>query len=211
MPLIKVLEKEQMKQIAFFYNLLIIMSALAVISVKNAVHSVLFLVLVFINASGILFLWESEFLAIVILVVYVGAVAVLFLFVCMMLEIRSSNDRAPEISYYPLSGVIGISLLLEFTTLVYSNYLKSPRIKSYENWSLLVDSQQNIVSIGSYLFTLLSQDLILGGLVLLVAMIGSIHLTESHRPDSKKQNIPEQIATRQSIVKVQAANARFGE
>jgi NADH-quinone oxidoreductase subunit J len=191
--------------IANLYNVLILLSALAVISVKNAVHSVLFLVLVFINASGILFLWESEFLAIVILVVYVGAVAVLFLFVCMMLEIRSSNDRAPEISYYPLSGVIGISLLLEFSTLVYSNYLKSPTRKNYENWSLLVDSQQNIVTLGSYLFTILSKDLILGGLVLLVAMIGSIHLTDSHRPDNKKQNIPEQIASRQTIVKVRTS------
>lgn len=111
-----------------------------------------------------------------------------------------------EISYYPLSGVIGISLLLEFTSLVYSNYLKSPQKSTYENWSLLVDCQQNIVTLGSYLFTLLSKDLILGGLVLLVAMIGSIHLTDSHRPDNKKQKIPEQIARRQTIVSVRSSS-----
>lgn len=174
-----------------------------VITAKNAVHSILFLVLAFAAASANLFLLEAEFIAIVLLVVYVGAVAVLFLFVCMMLEIRSQEDRQKIISYYPISGIIGLILTLEISSLVYGNYINFSYQSSFLDWSSLVDRTSNIVSIGLILYGEMFWNYEIAAFVLLVGMVGAINLSAYHRLDVKRQIINDQNRRLPVIAKLQ--------
>ena len=185
------------------FKLLLIVSGLMVITARNAVHSILFLVLAFAAASANLFLLEAEFIAIVLLVVYVGAVAVLFLFVCMMLEIRSEEDRQKVISYYPISGLIGLILTLEISSLIYGNYVNYTHVNVFLEWTNLVDSRPNIVGLGSVLYAENFQNYEMAAFVLLVGMVGAITISAYQRLDVKRQVINDQNRRFPVIAKLQ--------
>ena len=182
----------------FFYLFATIccLSGLMVVSSRNPVHSVLFLILAFFNAAGLFILLNAEFLAMLLVVVYVGAVAVLFLFVVMMLDINYSELREGFQKYRPLGLFIGAVLLVELfaTFFEYSGNIKSlPSPGDVHNTKAL---GQVIYTDYIYLFQL-------AGLILLVAMIGAIALTLRKRTGVHKQVIADQNArTRAETVKL---------
>ena len=192
-----------MYSISFYlFSTVAVLSALMVISSKNSVHSVLFLILSFVNAAGLFVLLGAEFLAMILVVVYVGAVAVLFLFVVMMLDINFIKLREGFLQYLPFGALLSIVLIAElgilfltrnFTEISLVSYSKTPIISSTENTKL----------IGSILYTEYFYLFQLCGIILLVAMIGSIALTLRNKSRSKKQNIYNQnnIKADQAIIK----------
>ena len=175
----------------YLFSSVAVLSALMVISAKNPVHSVLFLILSFVNASGLFVLLGAEFLAMILVVVYVGAVAVLFLFVVMMLDINYIKLREGFLQYLPFGALLGIVLVIElgilFLTDISSNINSSkmplePRIYDIENTKM----------IGEILYTEYFYLFQICGIILLVAMIGSITLTLRDKGGVKRQNIDNQ-------------------
>tara|TARA_B100001245_G_scaffold223985_1_gene197405 strand:- start:1138 stop:1755 length:618 start_codon:yes stop_codon:yes gene_type:complete len=178
--------------IFYFFSFIAVLSALLVISSKNPVHSVLFLILSFVNASGLFILLGAEFLAMILVVVYVGAVAVLFLFVVMMLDINFVQLREGFLQYLPFGALLGIVLFVELVMIFLSNKLKDISLIEYNTLPVLKEIE-NTKEIGSVLYTKYFYLFQLSGLILLVAMIGSIVLTLRQRPGVKKQSIYKQI------------------
>jgi NADH-quinone oxidoreductase subunit J len=192
----------------FFYlfSAIAIVSAVMVISARNPVHAVLFLILAFFNASGLFMLAGAEFLALLLIVVYVGAVAVLFLFVVMMLDVDFTSLRSGFLQYAPVGVVVGLVLLLELLLLA-GSFVISPEAAGGS--ALPIDGAvDNMTAIGLVLYTryiFLFQG---AGAVLLVAMIGAIVLTLRHKSNVKRQNPIDQVARRASetleVVKVKS-------
>ena len=181
---------------AFFYLFAAgaIASAVMVIASRNPVHSVLFLILTFFNASGLFILLGAEFLAMILVVVYVGAVAVLFLFVVMMLDIDFSELREGMLTYAPFGMVVGLILFTELA-LVLGVWTFSPEAAG----ALAAPAPAsgvatNTEAIGQLLYTRYIYYFQAAGLVLLVAMIGAIVLTLRHKEGVKRQNISDQVA-----------------
>tara|TARA_Y100001970_G_scaffold272196_1_gene368571 strand:- start:643 stop:1194 length:552 start_codon:yes stop_codon:yes gene_type:complete len=178
-----------------------------VISSKNPVHSVLFLILSFINASCLFVLLGAEFLAMILAVVYVGAVAVLFLFVVMMLDINFVKLREGFLQYLPFGALLGVVLLIELSMLFFNKNLSEISVVEYSSVPIF-SKTENTKDLGAVLYTdyfLLFQ---LSGVILLVAMIGSIVLTLRDRSNVKKQNISEQI---NSSNKIEKKKIKLGE
>jgi NADH-quinone oxidoreductase subunit J len=173
-----------------------IVSAFAVISARNPVHSVLFLILTFFSAAGLFVLLGAEFLAMLLVVVYVGAVAVLFLFVVMMLDVDFVELRQGFLEYLPAGILVAAALLFELGLVASASMgANGAPIALAPNAPAEVT---NAEAIGRVLYTdylLLFQ---MSGLVLLVAMIGAIVLTLRHRPGVKRQNIAAQVGRRRS-------------
>ena len=178
--------------IFYFFSFIAVLSALLVISSKNPVHSVLFLILSFVNASGLFILLGAEFLAMILVVVYVGAVAVLFLFVVMMLDINFVQLREGFLQYLPFGALLGIVLFVELIMIFLSNKLTDISLIEYNVLPALKEIE-NTKEIGSVLYTKYFYLFQLSGLILLVAMIGSIVLTLRQRKGVKKQSIHKQI------------------
>ncbi len=194
----------------FFYlfSIVLIASAFMVIASKNPVHSVLFLILAFVNAAGLFVLLEAEFLAMILIVVYVGAVAVLFLFVIMMLDVDFAELRQGFLKYLPIGSIVGAIVAVELIFVV-SSWTIGP-LSGSQTTTPAPSTLPNTVALGSVIYT---QYLVLfqaAGLVLLTAMIGAIVLTLRHRPFVKRQSIPEQNA-RQPRVAVQMRKVRSRE
>ncbi|MBN9023785.1 MAG: NADH-quinone oxidoreductase subunit J [Rhizobiales bacterium] len=177
----------------FFYlfSAVTIASAVMVIGSRNPVHSVLFLILAFVNAAGLFILLNAEFLAMILIVVYVGAVAVLFLFVVMMLDVDFVELRQGFLNYLPIGALIGIVLLAELI-LVLGGWVFAPDAASAV--AAPVSSVSNTEALGLLIYTRYVYFFQAAGLVLLVAMIGAIVLTLRHRPNVKRQSIVEQVA-----------------
>lgn len=178
----------------FFYLFaaVCVASAVMVIAAKNPVHSVLFLILAFVNASGLFVLLGAEFLAMILVVVYVGAVAVLFLFVIMMLDVDFAELKQGFLQYLPIGVVIGAIFLAELLMVggawtIDPQLLKSPVAPTPTDIT-------NTEALGLVLYTKYIHYFQLAGLVLLVAMIGAIVLTLRHKPNVKRQDIPTQNA-----------------
>ena len=192
----------------FFYmfSAIAIASAVMVISARNPVHAVLFLILVFFNAAGLFMLAGAEFLALILVVVYVGAVAVLFLFVVMMLDVDFASLRQGFLQYAPIGVVVGLVLLLELL-LVAGSVMVAPETTGAA--VLPIDGGiENTRALGQVLYTryvFLFQG---AGAVLLVAMIGAIVLTLRHKPNVKRQNPNVQVGRKVSetleVVKVKS-------
>ena len=193
----------------YVFSLVAVLSALMVISARNPVHSVLFLILSFVNASGLFVLLGAEFLAMILVIVYVGAVAVLFLFVVMMLDINFVKLREGFLQYLPFGALLGIVLIIElgilfltrsFSENSLSKFVESPMINEIENTKL----------IGQVLYTDYFYLFQISGLILLVAMVGSITLTLRDRGQVKRQNISQQnyLNANDSIEK---KNIKLGE
>jgi NADH-quinone oxidoreductase subunit J len=178
----------------FFYLFasVAIASAVMVISSRNPVHSVLFLILCFVNAAGLFILMGAEFLAMILIVVYVGAVAVLFLFVVMMLDVDFVELRQGMLNYMPIGGSIGLIVLVELALVVFSWVLSPTALKSAASPS--AGGVTNTQALGEILYTKYVYYFEASGLILLVAMIGAIVLTLRHKQGVKRQDVSVQVA-----------------
>jgi NADH-quinone oxidoreductase subunit J len=194
----------------FFYLFagICIASALMVIAAKNPVHSVLFLILAFVNAAGLFILMGAEFLAMILVVVYVGAVAVLFLFVVMMLDVDFTELRQGFLNYLPVGGLVGVVFLAELLLVVFAWVIGPGVPKAITAPIPPLEVATNTQALGLVLYTRYFFFFQTAGLVLLVAMIGAIVLTLRHKENVKRQIIAEQVArskaTAIEIRKVQA-------
>lgn len=168
-------------------------SAVMVITAKNPVHSVLFLVLAFFNVGGLFVLLGAEFLAMLLIVVYVGAVAVLFMFVVMMLDINFVELRQGFLQYMPLGASIGLILLAELAVVLGGWHFAPEAAKAGASPIPPVESVTNTHAIGQILYTDYIYLFQAAGLVLLVGMIGAIVLTHRKRPGVRRQVINDQI------------------
>ena len=178
----------------FFYLFagICVASAVMVIVSRNPVHSVLYLILAFVNASGLFVLMGAEFLGMMLIVVYVGAVAVLFLFVIMMLDVDFLELREGFIEYLPVGLVIGGIFLFELLLTV-GFWVINPGV-SKTITAAIPTNVSNTEALGLVLYTTYIHYFQLAGMVLLVAMIGAIVLTLRHKPNIKRQNISDQVA-----------------
>jgi len=168
-------------------------SAVMVISAKNPVHSVLFLILCFFNAAGLFVLIGAEFLAMVLVVVYVGAVAVLFMFVVMMLDINFVRLREGFLDYLPVGALVGLVLLAELVLVAGAWALREPAAAAGAAPVAAVD---NTRALGRLLYTEHFFVFQIAGLVLLVAIIGAIALTLRERVGVKRQDVARQVHRR---------------
>ncbi len=197
-------------QAIFFYLFaaVCIASAIMVIVAKNPVHSVLFLILAFVNAAGLFVLLGAEFLAMILIVVYVGAVAVLFLFVVMMLDVDFSELRDGFLNYLPIGATVGIILLIELLFIVGAWAINPGVPKAITAPIPSAADISNTQALGLVLYTRYVYFFEAAGVILLVAMIGAIVLTLHHRPNVKRQSIAQQMARRRSsaidVVKVKS-------
>lgn len=183
------------QSLAFYlFASITVAAAVMVISARNPVHSVLFLILAFFNSAGLFVLLGAEFLAMILVVVYVGAVAVLFMFVVMMLDIGVAELRQGFLQYLPLGGIVGLILLLELVFVV-AGFVISPEVS--ERFSAPAPTDiANTEAIGQLLYTKYVYFFQAAGMILLVAMIGAIVLTHRSREGVKKQRIRQQVNRR---------------
>ena len=181
-------------EIAFYaFSTIMILAALAVIVARNPVHSVFFLILTFFNAAALFVILGAEFLAMILVVVYVGAVAVLFLFVVMMLDIDFAELKRGTLQLLPVGGGVGVILAAELIALLGINWHIAP--SAHSHLALATPSGvSNTAAIGRVLYTDYIYYFQIAGLVLLVAMIGAIVLTLRHRPGVRRQSISRQNA-----------------
>jgi NADH-quinone oxidoreductase subunit J len=181
-------------------------SAFMVIAARNPVHSVLFLILAFVNAAGLFLLLGAEFLAMIIVIVYVGAVAVLFLFVVMMLDVDFAELKQGFLQYLPVGALIGAAVLIELV-LVVGAWTQAPAAIGGAPAPLDVS---NTLALGRVLYTKYVYFFQAAGLILLTAMIGAIVLTLRHKPDVKRQVIADQNARDKSDVVLKKVPSRAG-
>ena len=193
----------------YLFSIVAVLSALMVVSAKNPVHSVLFLILSFVNASGLFVLLGAEFLAMILVVVYVGAVAVLFLFVVMMLDINFVKLREGFLQYLPFGALLGIVLIIELGILFLTRSFSENSLSKFVE-SPVMNEVENTKLIGQVLYTDYFYLFQISGLILLVAMVGSITLTLRDRGQVKRQNISQQnyLNANDSIEK---KNIKLGE
>src|SRR6476660_6830670 len=187
----------------YVFAVLAVASGVLVVSSRNPVHSVLFLIVAFFNAAGLFILIGAEFLAMILVIVYVGAVAVLFLFVVMMLNIDFLQMRSGFVGYLPIGALVGFILLAELILVVGSwaaaPGMPSPPIASATGGVALTNTR----ALGDILYTRYLFAFQAAGLILLVAMVGAIVLTLRHRTDVRRQSISAQLArTRAQSVEV---------
>jgi NADH-quinone oxidoreductase subunit J len=180
--------------IAFYvFATVMTLAALAVVTARNPVHSVLFLILTFFNAAALFVLLGAEFLAMILVVVYVGAVAVLFLFVVMMLDVDFAELKRGTLQILPVGLGIGIVLAFELVVLLSLPWKLSTAAHAH----LMAATPANVsntAAIGRILYTDYIYYFQIAGLVLLVAMIGAIVLTLRQRPGVRRQSIARQNA-----------------
>ena len=176
----------------YMFALVAIASALMVVTSKNPVHSVLFLILTFFNGAGLFVLLGAEFLAMILVVVYVGAVAVLFMFVVMMLDINFVELRQGFLKYLPYGVVIGLVLVVELVIVVGGWHLTPESAKAIA--APIPETMTNTHALGAIIYTDYIYLFQSAGFILLVAMIGAIVLTHRKRPGVRKQKIADQLA-----------------
>ena len=176
----------------YVFSAIMLLSAAMVVSARNPVHSVLFLILAFFNAAGLFLLAGAEFLAMILVIVYVGAVAVLFLFVVMMLDINFAELRSGFQRYLPVGLAVGVVLFVEIAAVV-AGWRLAPESAALR-FAPVTPHLNNTTQLGMLLYTDYIFLFQTAGLVLLVAMIGAIVLTLRDRRGSRRQSIAAQIA-----------------
>ncbi|HXC27959.1 MAG TPA: NADH-quinone oxidoreductase subunit J [Stellaceae bacterium] len=193
----------------YLFSAVAIASGVMVVSARNPVHSVLFLILAFFNAAGLFILMGAEFLAMILVIVYVGAVAVLFLFVVMMLDIDFAQLRTGAKQYLWIGLVVGLILFSELI-FVFGSWAIAPQVASVAAAPLPAASGfSNTRALGDLLYTRYFFAFQAAGMILLVAMIGAIVLTLRRRVGTRRQVIADQIA-RQSGETVKVVNVPVG-
>ncbi len=199
---------------AFFYLFagVTVASAFMVVASRNPVHSVLFLILAFVNAAGLFLLMGAEFLAMILVVVYVGAVAVLFLFVVMMLDVDFAQLRQGFLNYLPLGALLAIVFFIELALVLTTRFVDPKAFKAAAPAAPKPDMLvTNTEALGRVLYTDYVFFFQVSGLVLLVAMIGAIVLTLRHKAGVKRQDIAEQVArTKATAMEVKKVPSRQG-
>ena len=190
----------------YFFSAILIASAIMVIGSKNPVHSVLFLILAFVNASGLMVLLGAEFIAMILVVVYVGAVAVLFLFVVMMLDVDFAELKQGALQYLPIGLLIGAIFLGELA-FVGLTWVIGPGVPQTIT-APIPSNIANTEAIGLVLYTKYVYFFEAAGMILLVAMVGAIVLTLQHKVRVRRQVIANQVFRRPEdsveIVKVRS-------
>ena len=193
----------------YLFAFVAVASGAMVVSARNPVHSVLFLILAFFNAAGLFVLMGAEFIAMILVIVYVGAVAVLFLFVVMMLDINFTELRQGFMRYLPLGALVGIVLLSELL-FVFASWAITPTDASMATSPMpaVAANVTNAKALGLVLYTHYVYAFQAAGAVLLVAMIGAIVLTHRERTGVRRQRISDQIGRSRAdsieIVKVES-------
>jgi len=190
---------------------ILVVSALMVITARNPVHSVLFLILAFFNSAGLFVLLGAEFVGMLMVIVYVGAVAVLFLFVVMMLDISFADLRKGAMQYVPVGLLIAFVLMMELIA-VYVTWVYAPDVVKNLAVPVLPASEvDNTTSIGLVLYTDYFLAFQLAGLVLFVAMIGAIVLTHRTRSGVRKQSVAEQQRRRpEDVLEIRKVSSGTG-
>lgn len=166
-----------------FFSFILIFSAFMVIISQNSVHSILFLIMCFIMSAFLLFLLECEFMALIFILIYVGAISVLFLFVIMMLTNKQSYSNNFFLKYIPFGSFLGFVFVLEIFFLLNENFKNNPYLSSflfnyYSNWFEKIDSFSEIDLIAQLMYTKFFVQFLLAGLILLIAVIGSVVLAK---------------------------------
>jgi len=193
----------------FFYLFatLLLASAAAVVTARNPVHAVLFLILAFFNAAGLFLLAGAEFLAMILVIVYVGAVAVLFLFVVMMLDVDFVQLREGFQKYAPVGAIVGVVLVAELISVAWGWTITPEHVALASN--PIPADLSNTRALGAILYTDYAFLFQVAGLILLVAMIGAIVLTHRKREGTLRQNITAQ-QTRAVADTLEILNPRSG-
>ncbi|MFK4872094.1 MULTISPECIES: NADH-quinone oxidoreductase subunit J [unclassified Novosphingobium] len=180
----------------YLFAVLTIASAAATILSRNPVHSVLFLILAFFNAAGLMMLTGAEFIAMLLIIVYVGAVAVLFLFVVMMLDIDFAELRAGFIKNFPLGMLVAVVLLAEMVLGIGAYKAGALNLGTPDGTAATPAGASNIEAIGGLMYSRYLFLFEAAGLILLVAMVGAIVLTHRQRGDTRGQKVSKQVARR---------------
>ena len=193
------------KFVFYVFAAILVFAATMVITRRNPVHSVLFLVLAFFNAAGLWMLLQAEFLAITLVLVYVGAVMVLFLFVVMMLDIEVAELRASFIRYMPLGILIGVLMIVELLMVV------GPKHFGLDKFAAPVRQgadYSNTKELGEMLYTTYLYPFEIAAVILLVAIVAAISLTLRRRPETRYQDPATQVVVKKKdrlrIVKMEA-------
>ena len=193
----------------YVFSFVAIASAFMVIAARNPVHSVLFLILAFVNAAGLFLLLGAEFLAMILVVIYVGAVAVLFLFVVMMLDVDFATLKQGFLQYLPLGATVGVIVLMELIVVVGGWTLGSAGGTLPE--APIAPGVSNTAALGRILYTQYVYFFQVAGFILLTAMIGSIVLTLRSRRGVKRQSIDAQnLRDRKLAVQLRKVPSRVG-
>jgi NADH-quinone oxidoreductase subunit J len=177
----------------YMFATIAVVSAIVVISTRNPVHSVLFLILTFFNVAGLFVLLGAEFLAMILVVVYVGAVAVLFMFVVMMLDVNLAEARDGFLHYLPLGLLVGFILVMELGVMA-GGWTFVPNVEQNFTNQPMASSITNTEALGTIIYTHYAYYFQTAGFILLVAMIGAIVLTHRTRSGVLKQNIVDQLS-----------------
>ncbi len=174
-------------------------SGLFVVLARNPVHSVLWLILTFFSAAGLMVLLGAEFVAMLLIIVYVGAVAVLFLFVVMMLDVDFAELKQGLADYLPVGALIGLVLIVELGLVIGHWVFADAAPEARAAVMPTPDDVENTVALGRILYDQYILVFQLAGLILLVAMIGAIVLTLRHRSDIKRQDILAQMYRERAV------------
>nr|QFP99106.1 NADH dehydrogenase subunit 6 [Telonemida sp.] len=192
----------------YIFGSLALVSGGLVVSARNPMHSILFLVLVFCNCAGLLLLLETEFLAMIFLVVYVGAIAVLFLFVVMMLNVRVTELKESVLRYIPIGGLVLIIFFVEILSIINGDlvpFFSAATLNSVAQsfllqsnleliiWSNNINPVTNIEAIGELLYTYYFYAFLMASMILLVSMIGAILLTMRKQYNVRRQEVFDQV------------------
>jgi NADH-ubiquinone oxidoreductase chain 6 len=184
-----------MNTLFYVFASLMLASGVMVIQSRNPVYSVLFLILVFFHGAALLLLLGLDFFAMTFLVVYVGAIAVLFLFVVMMLDINMAELQERRLRYLPVGGVLGLLFILEGLVIVDVDlvpllYTQSMDTSVYwTNWTYTLAQVSNMHTMGRLLYTYYGVYFLVASLILLVAMVGAIVLTQQRRRGARRQQV----------------------
>lgn len=193
----------------YMFSAVIIASAVMVILSRNPVHSVLFLILAFLNSAGLFVLLGAEFLAMILVIVYVGAVAVLFMFVVMMLNVNFSAMRAGILQYLPTGGMIGLVLLAELIFVISAWQATPAGLEVLASPTPI--NVTNTKALGDLLYTKYFYLFQAAGIILLIAMIGAMVLTLRKREGVRRQRVAQQVGRkRQESVEIKKVTPRSG-
>mgnify|MGYP001130401268 CR=1 FL=1 len=171
-----------------------IISSLLVLSSKNPVHSVMFLILVFLGGAGILLYLGAEFIALMFIIVYVGAIAVLFLFIVMMLDIKLNQSKTSLLQYLPFGLIFGILFILELYMSMNDLFLQINFKETNLSWYVFIDNLTNTELIGQILYQEFLLCFLLCGILLLIAMLGAIVLTQNFSSYKTNEIVAKQLS-----------------
>ena len=193
----------------YLFSIVLLLAAVMVISARNPVHSVLYLILAFFNAAALFVLIGAEFLAMILVVIYVGAVAVLFLFVIMMLDINLAELRQGFLHYMPIGASIGLVLLLELILVAGGWQFEFADATIGAPVPALLD-RSNTAALGDVLYTRYVFLFQSAGIVLLIAMIGAIVLTLRHRGVRRQRTVDQFGRRPEDVVSIRKVSSREG-